>query len=216
MNFLDFCDNSNVLKIIMFAIELLRIIFVVIPIGLIIMVSVDLAKNVIAGREDDMKKNVNIALKRVLMAFLVFFIPSIVGFVINGLGNNDVGYFDCITIANKKKIAEQEKIEKEQKEEERNNRVNQNIDDINQENIHSSSNGSGNILDDTNMKKNGVYDGTIYVGDSRTVRMCNSVGITNDTSTKPSFATGKNELCIASSGKAIEWFNDTAKNNIFF
>ena len=149
----------------MFAKELLRIIFFAIPIGLIVLISFDLAKNVISGKVDDMQKNLNVALKRVVMAVIVFFIPSIVGFAINGLGNNDIGYFNCITNANKDKIAEQEEFEKMQKEEEINNRINQNTKDIDQGNLYSGSNSSSTSTSndgDTNMKKNGSYNGTMF------------------------------------------------------
>lgn len=133
MNFLsaiDACTNSSILKIILFIKELLKIVFILLPIGLIIMISVDLAKNVISGKIEDMKKNVNIALKRVMMAVIVFFIPTIVGFAIGLLGNDDTSYTSCINNATTEKIQFYQQLEETQREEELANRITTAVPDI--------------------------------------------------------------------------------------
>lgn len=113
------CEISAVLKVIYFVSELLNIVFVVVPIGLIVMMSVDFMKNVIAGKEEDMKKNFNLAIKRVIMTVGLFLVPTIVEFVVLLLGDIGVPYTDCLTNATLDKIAvyEQKEIaEKEEKE----------------------------------------------------------------------------------------------------
>ena len=56
------CQNPDVLRIIYFVKLLIDVVFVVIPIGLIVLLMVDFAKMVIAGREDEQKKLFNLAI----------------------------------------------------------------------------------------------------------------------------------------------------------
>jgi hypothetical protein len=68
-----------------------------VPIILIVMLSIDFAKNVVSN-EDAMKKNLQVAIKRLLYAIFLFFVPTIVSFVINGLGDFDVDYKKCLNV----------------------------------------------------------------------------------------------------------------------
>ena len=95
-NIVNVCENSSVLKIISFIMQLLDIVFFIVPILLIVMLSIDLAKNVIAGSEDDMRKNLHLAIKRVIMAVGLFLVPHIVSFLMVLLGDLGVPYTDCI------------------------------------------------------------------------------------------------------------------------
>ena len=97
------------------------------------MISIDFAKNVIAGKEDDMKKNVSIALKRILMTSVMFFIPVIVEFVIMFLDENNVEFTECFTNANAEKIAELEDLEDRNEVEEKGNRVDTTVPDISEQ-----------------------------------------------------------------------------------
>lgn len=104
MNFLGVltglkCGGSGVLKIIKFVWIIMDIALLIIPIGLIAMVTIDFAKNVIAGKEDEMRKNVNMAIKRIIFCIVIFLIPTIVDAVINLLGDIGVSYAECINIA---------------------------------------------------------------------------------------------------------------------
>ena len=150
MNFLsltDVCTNSNVLRVMLFLINLIRIIFFAVPIGLIVMTSVDLAKNVITSKEDEMKKNVNVAIKRIIMAVVIFFIQPIVSFAINGLGDNGVEFTKCITNATKENIDYYESLEKEEKEIEEGSRIKQETPDITSTPSSSATPGSGGSND---------------------------------------------------------------------
>ena len=93
------CGGTDVLKIIEFVNTLLDIVLFIIPMALIVMVIVDFAKNVIAGRDDEMKKNMNIAFKRILFCAALFLINPLVSFVINFVGENSETYLKCIEIA---------------------------------------------------------------------------------------------------------------------
>ena len=60
-----------------------NIIQVLVPILLVLFCSIDLIKAVAAGKEDDIKKNQNIVIKRLITAILVFFVFFVVKFVIS-------------------------------------------------------------------------------------------------------------------------------------
>lgn len=94
------CGGADILKVIKFIWTLLSIVLFVVPMGLIVMISLDLVKNVIAGKEDDMKKNFNIAIKRIIFCLFLFLVEPICTFAIDMLGNNaNVNWAECIEIA---------------------------------------------------------------------------------------------------------------------
>lgn len=93
------CGGTDVLRIIKFVDILLDLVFFIIPMALIVMVSVDFAKNVIAGKDDDMRKNVQLVIKRLIFCAALFLINPLVSFVINFVGENSETYLKCIEIA---------------------------------------------------------------------------------------------------------------------
>lgn len=99
---MEICNNPDILRIIMYVKLILKYVFILVPIGLILMMSIDFFKSVIASREDDMKKNVNLSFKRILFCIVLFFVPTIVSLVINivddTLGTENT-YLACITNA---------------------------------------------------------------------------------------------------------------------
>lgn len=109
MSFLkEACEISAVLKIIYFIQELLKIVCFIVPILLIVMLMVDFFKNVIAGREDETNKNLNIAIKRTIMCVGLFLVPTIVNFMVMLLGDLGVPYVQCLKDANLENIAQLE------------------------------------------------------------------------------------------------------------
>lgn len=93
------CGGAEVLRVLKFVMILINIVLFIIPMGLIIMVSIDFGKNVISGKEDEMKKNVQVAIKRIMFAVMLFLINPIVSFSISFLGDLGVDYASCINIA---------------------------------------------------------------------------------------------------------------------
>jgi len=94
------CGGAEVLKVIKFIWTLLDIVLFIVPMGLIVIISVDFAKNVIAGKDDAMKKNLGIAIKRIIYCLALFLVEPICGFAIGMLGNTvDVDWAKCIDIA---------------------------------------------------------------------------------------------------------------------
>lgn len=65
---------------------ILKVIQWVVPIILILLGTIDLVKAVIAGKEDDIKKNQTTLIKRVIAAVIVFLVPLIVGILMGMIG----------------------------------------------------------------------------------------------------------------------------------
>ena len=67
---------------------------IAVPIVLVILGTIDLAKAVVAQKEDEMKKAQQIFFKRLIAAVLVFFVFTIVKFVISAVSKNS-NIMDC-------------------------------------------------------------------------------------------------------------------------
>lgn len=94
------CGGAEVLKVIKFIWILLDIVLFIVPIVLILMISIDLGKNVIAGKVDDMSKNLKIVIKRIVFCMMLFLVDPICRFSIGLLGDTvDVDWAKCIDIA---------------------------------------------------------------------------------------------------------------------
>ena len=63
---------------------------IVVPIILIVMGSIDLAKAVVASKDDEIKKAVGSLVKRAVLGVLIFFIPTILSFVVELIGGDDI------------------------------------------------------------------------------------------------------------------------------
>lgn len=97
-------NNIEILKVLSFISTLLKIIFIIITIGLIVMVSLELAKNIISGNENDMKKNLNMAIKRIIYCIALFLVSTIVSAFIGILGDSVVDYANYLKCANSEDI----------------------------------------------------------------------------------------------------------------
>ncbi len=93
------CEDADVLRIIYFGKILLEIVFVAVPIALIVMLMVDMAKVVIANDEEKMTKMRNLAIRRIITAMGVFSVPSLAGIIV-GVVDQATGYMSCLTNAN--------------------------------------------------------------------------------------------------------------------
>ena len=81
------CNDS--LKVLVSVVKtILGVIQIAIPIALIVLGTIDLGKAVIASKEDDIKKNQGILIKRVIAAVLVFLVATIVTFAMGLIGGN--------------------------------------------------------------------------------------------------------------------------------
>lgn len=123
-------EISAVLKVIYFIKELLRIVCIIVPILLIVMLFVDFIKNVIASGEDDMKKNLNLVIKRIIMSMGLFLLPTIISFSFTLLGDIGVPYAKCLEDANLDNIARIEEIEEANKANSDNTTNNSNVTEL--------------------------------------------------------------------------------------
>ena len=113
---MEACQNAEVLKVIYFGKLIFNIIKIIIPIGLIVLGSIDFAKGVMNGEGDKKKDGKKLFFKRIIYALLVFFVPTIVNMVIVSLGKitDGVTVLNCINDANPTKIKELEALQKEE------------------------------------------------------------------------------------------------------
>ena len=105
------CGGADILRVIKFIWKLLDVVFFIVPIVLIVMISLDFAKSVIAGKDDEMRKNTGIVIKRIIYCVALFLVEPICGLAIDMLGNdaaidawqdgsgNNIGWAECIEIA---------------------------------------------------------------------------------------------------------------------
>ena len=96
--------NVGLLKIISFVMQLIKIVYFMIPMVLIVMTTIDISKSVIANDENQMKKNLNLAIKRVISCIFLLLVEVIVHAAISLLGNTGVEYLNYLACANKDSI----------------------------------------------------------------------------------------------------------------
>ena len=120
--FLNICEQSNILSVILYLKYLINILQFIIPIALIIMCTIDLGK-IMLNPED--KKQPKI-LKRMIAAVLIFFIPTILNLVLDAAGQQSYTATDCWTNANTTTIAVLRENEEQEKEEARKARQKEN------------------------------------------------------------------------------------------
>ena len=108
---MDACNNPDVLRVIMYIKILLKYVFILVPMGLILMMGLDFFKNVVAGKEDEMSKNTKLSLKRLIFCVALFFVPTIVSLVVKIIDDSldtKTSYTDCIINAESSIIEEKE------------------------------------------------------------------------------------------------------------
>ena len=183
------CGSNDVLSVVRFFLKLLDIVYILVPVGLILFITIDFGKNVISKDESEMSKRLSIVLKRVLMCLLMFLVPFIVDFTIGLLGNSGNGALSCLAEARSIETPVYKKLF---------DAVTGNVfhygSSYKKPDVTIVSPDSGN-----NSRKHSSYDSTIFIGDSRTVIMCGYVDL------------AEGEDCeIALSGSEIIWFEETA------
>ena len=75
MYILDVCGSSGILKIFAFLKIILNFIFIIVPIGLIVMVSFDFAKAVTSSGDKANKEALTMLVKRLIIGIIIFLLP---------------------------------------------------------------------------------------------------------------------------------------------
>lgn len=195
---MDACNNPDILRVIYFIKILIEIIMIIVPIGLIIMGLLDFSKSVVTNDENARKKNLNIFIKRIIFAVLLFAMPWIVRTFMHLLSTTglDSDFVTCYENANSQKIKELDEIRKAEEEKEKDSSSGGNHGGTGGNFEDSSSGGSGNNSGSNSSGEKKDY--TLFIGDSRTVGMCQSVSI------------GSNADCtIAEVGKGYQWLSSS-------
>ena len=91
LNFLAKCD-SDLLVIFRLLASVVNLIKIFVPVLLILFGTLDLAKAVIAGKEDEMKKAQSTLIKRVIYAAAVFLVVTLVQFVMGFVADSGVSH----------------------------------------------------------------------------------------------------------------------------
>lgn len=81
ISFSEICENVRVLNTLKFVGIILFVIKIFVPVLIIILGSVDFAKAMVEGKNDEIQKKIPILVKRVITGIVVFFIPSIINFL---------------------------------------------------------------------------------------------------------------------------------------
>lgn len=74
---------GGLLPIVKVIVSVIKIFMIVIPIGLILFGTIDLGKAVIASEEKEVKAAQSRLIKRIIYAALIFFVPMLVGVIMN-------------------------------------------------------------------------------------------------------------------------------------
>lgn len=90
INFLiDYCSGeASLAPVIKLATNVVKILQFAIPLALILFGMIDLGKAVVAGKEDEMKKAQGTLIKRFIYAVLIFFVVTLVTFVMSVVGES--------------------------------------------------------------------------------------------------------------------------------
>ena len=84
------CTSSSVLATILFIKKLTKVLSIIVPAILIVLLSIDFVKAVIASDDEQIKRAQKLALKRIVYGVVIFFIPMIVNVSFSLLDSKDV------------------------------------------------------------------------------------------------------------------------------
>ena len=95
------CINDSLLNIMRLVRLIIKVLQIAVPVGLILMGTIDMAKSVIAGDEKKIKEAQKPFVKRIVAAIIVFLIPYIVNIAINLVVSDASDWRNCWNTAGK-------------------------------------------------------------------------------------------------------------------
>lgn len=201
------CGGAEILKIIKIVWQILDIALFIIPMILIVMVSLDFAKSVIASKEDDMKKNANIAIKRMIYCAALFLIPYIVDIAIGLVSDAGIKAFACVEFAKTEDLSQCEidmstdyTYEGEPPNFSKENAYTANDDETSDSSNSTSSNNSSN----SNSNTSSDSPTNIFIGDSRCLGIQSAIDTTEKDKAR----------WICKSSEGYKWLTNTAINTL--
>ena len=91
----EFCQSKGVIEVMRIGYYAINIIKIVVPLLIIIFGVIDFAKAVIASDDDAIKKSAKGFAIRLIAGVVIFFIPTIINFVVNLVPNNNDDFPGC-------------------------------------------------------------------------------------------------------------------------
>lgn len=110
-NYIAACENSRVLSLLLFVKNIIQYVFIIVPIILIIILAIDLAKIVFGIGE--VKKTIPVIVSRMIASCSLFFVPLLVSLLTSFFGNVAETYAYCLSNATTENIEFFESVEKE-------------------------------------------------------------------------------------------------------
>ena len=129
VNILDACNDASFASTILFIKKLVDIIFIIAPVLLILLLTIDFTKAVIEGAEDKINHIKEIAVKRIIFAVLLFFIPLIVDTSFGLLPDSKSKIIKCyneVTVSKVNSLVEKANKEAKKKEQEERTQISKN------------------------------------------------------------------------------------------
>lgn len=94
------CGGESVLQTTKLILQILNIIYIIVPIALILMIIIDLGRNIVSGNEEEMKKRIILSGKRILYTLALFLVKPIALWTQGLLGDTVAQELEeCLVIA---------------------------------------------------------------------------------------------------------------------
>lgn len=106
------CMNASFLATVLFIKKIIEIIIIIIPIALILLVTIDMAKAVMANDDNEIKKAQNLAIRRIIYAVVIFLVPTVIDATFNLLGKEIEG-LSCYSNATEENVDKLSAAQKE-------------------------------------------------------------------------------------------------------
>ena len=93
VKFCDYAGTRRTLKIIGTIINIAK---VFVPLLIIITESIALTKAIVSGKDEDLKENFVVLVRKIIAGLVIFVLPSVINYAINNLaGHSDTGFTQC-------------------------------------------------------------------------------------------------------------------------
>ena len=102
---LAFCDRSYIVEILLIVKTFFKLACYIVPPIIIIVTIVNITKTIISGKDDDLKDNWKLLVKRLIAGLLIMFLPTIINYVFTGIVDaSEVEFLSCFESASKEKV----------------------------------------------------------------------------------------------------------------
>ena len=102
---LAFCDRSYIVEILLIVKTFFKLACYIVPPIIIIVTIVNITKTIISGKDDDLKDNWKLLVRRLIAGLLIMFLPTIINYVFTGIVDaSEVEFLSCFESASKEKV----------------------------------------------------------------------------------------------------------------